>query len=76
MSDILESFTGAFKYQDNQEANWLPVDENDTPTPHPAMVGSAVPRWRGGGGGVQKCLSYRNQRKYVFILKVWLLIMP
>jgi len=35
MSDIRESFAGAFKAQSHQNANWLPLDEREVPEQRP-----------------------------------------
>ena len=35
MSDIRESFAGAFKAQSHQNANWLPLDEREVPEHRP-----------------------------------------
>jgi len=35
-SDIIKTFGGAFKAQKTAHSNWLPVNEMETPRPHPA----------------------------------------
>ena len=38
MNDVVLSFEGPFKAQNGAHSTWLPVNEMDTPKPHPAKV--------------------------------------